>query len=231
MHRAKKKNCPCSKKRIGRGNFIVFLFDLTSNELAMRPTRSLGLRASLSRYAPKYPRPRPGTAERPPYRASDPLVDNPKAVVTKLEGGALTFVHRPPPTAPTPYSLTTLPASPLLRPKSSLATTSESTRPPLPLPPSIRPEKSKESPPRMSEEDMAKLKMLRRSDPVVYTRGKLAKMFGCTTTFVGMVAPLKKSQCRATHQVLNERHEEARRRWSEKHTIVKAIRAKRRELW
>ena len=220
------------KELIGRGNLVVFLFDFPSNEtciLSMRPTRSVGLRASLSRYAPKYPRPRPGTAERPPYRASDPLVDNPKAVVTKLEGGALTFVHRPPPTAPTPCSLTTLPASPLLWPKSL----STSTRP---LPPPIRPEKPKEeddeaAPPRMSEEDIAKLKTLRRSDPLVYTRGKLAKMFGCTTTFVGMVAPLKKSQCRATHQVLNERHEEARRRWSEKHSIVKAIRAKRRELW
>ena len=209
---------------------MVFLFT-TNCKSSMQPTRSLGLRASLSRYAPKYPRPRPGTAERPPYRASDPLVDNPKAVVTKLEGGALTFVHRPPPTAPTPCSLTTLPASPLLRPKSSSSSTITSSRPPLPLPPSIRPEKPKEEPPRMSEEDIAKLKMLRRSDPLVYTRGKLAKMFGCTTTFVGMVAPLKKSQCRATHQVLNERHEEARRRWSEKHTIVKAIRAKRRELW
>lgn len=78
---------------------------------------------------------------------------------------------------------------------------------------------------------MAKLKMLRRSDPLVYSRGKLAKMFGCTTAFVGMVAPLMKSQCRATHKVLNEKHEQARKKWSEKHAMVKAIGAKRKELW
>jgi hypothetical protein len=56
-------------------------------------------------------------------------------------------------------------------------------------------------------------------------------MFGCSPTFVGMVAPLKKSQCRAMHKVLEEKHEKARERWSEKHQIVMAIRRKRKDLW
>jgi hypothetical protein len=56
-------------------------------------------------------------------------------------------------------------------------------------------------------------------------------MFGCSSTFVGMVAPLKKSQCRAMHKVLEEKHGKARERWSEKHQIVMAIRNKRKELW
>src|SRR5258705_2524283 len=75
-------------------------------------------RPSLLRSAPKYPRPRPGTAEKPPYRAPDPLVNNPKATVTKLGGEEeLTFIHRPPASAPSPYSLSIAPASPLLRPR------------------------------------------------------------------------------------------------------------------
>lgn len=83
----------------------------------------------------------------------------------------------------------------------------------------------------MTDEDLAKMKRLRRSDPALYTRGKLARMFGCSTTFVGMVAPLKKSQCRAIHKALEEKHERVREGWSEKHQIVMAIRKKRKELW
>ena len=213
---------------------------VTLPRLAFRPT--------LFRSAPKYPRPRPGTAERPPYRAPDPLLNNPKATVTQLKD-ELTFIHRPPPSAPTPYSLSVAPASPLLRPRridnnnkttemeTRQAQTQPSTTSSL-LPPPLRPHREKEKvieesplPPRMSDEDLARLKDLRRSDPVLYTRGKLAKMFGCSTTFVGMVAPLKKSQCRAMHKVLEGQHERARERWSEKHQIVMEIRKKRRELW
>jgi hypothetical protein len=193
------------------------------------------------RSAPKYPRPRPGTAERPPYRAPDPLLNNPKATVTQLGGKdgeqELTFIHRPPPSAPSPYSLSVAPASPLLRPRShALGTTETETRQPESpssslLPPPIRSQTQKEESPRMSDEDLARLKYLRRSDPFLYTRGKLAKMFGCSPTFVGMVAPLKKSQCRATHKVLEEQHEKAKARWSEKHQIVMEIRKKRKELW
>ncbi|KAF9527575.1 mitochondrial ribosomal protein subunit L20-domain-containing protein [Crepidotus variabilis] len=209
----------------------------------MHTTRPLSFVATISRSAPKYRRPRPGTAERPPYRAGDPLVGNPKAKVTKLVEGApelgqpeLTFIHRPPPSAPSPFSLTTSPASPLLVPKNDSTTTR--------LPPLIRPIKSVHSeqtasgagaassmPPRMSDADLEKLQELRRSDPFKYSRAKLAEMFNCTPAFVGMVAPLTKSQCKSTHKVLGEKHERSRDKWSEKHSIVMAIRKKRKELW
>jgi len=215
---------------------------VTLPRLAFRPT--------LFRSAPKYLRPKPGTAERSPYRAPDPLVNNPKATVTKLGGEEqLTFIHRPPASAPSPYSLSVAPASPLLRPRPMSvgggATTKKGGRQPLPqpqspsttsssslLPPVIRSHgEQKEESPRMSDEDLVRLKSLRRSDPVLYTRGKLAGMFKCSPTFVGMVAPLKKSQCRAMHKELERVHEKARERWSEKHQIVMGIRKKRRELW
>src|SRR5262245_7455973 len=77
-------------------------------------------------------------AERPPYRAPDPLVHNPDAKVTMLEQD-LTFIHRPPPTALTPFSLTTAPASPLLRRPAKET----------PLPPVLRPSAARPEPPRI----------------------------------------------------------------------------------
>jgi len=197
----------------------------------LRPTLPLSKTKKPSS-KPKYPRPRPGTAERPPYRAPDPLVDNPKALVTELEEGKLTFVHRPPPTMDGPESVG-LSKSPLLRAwrsgnsSNSNGTNTKSTL----LPPEIRRPSTPPSLPRLSDEALSQLKELRRSDPRTYTRSKLAEQFGCTSTFVGMVAPLKKSQCKAAHTTLNEKHEKSRERWSERHAVVMAIRAKRKELW
>ncbi|PBK82192.1 hypothetical protein ARMGADRAFT_1019779 [Armillaria gallica] len=61
-------------------------------------------------YATRYPRPKTGTSERPPYRTPDPLVNNPSTAVTTLPDEELTFIHRPPPTSPAPFILTTSPA-------------------------------------------------------------------------------------------------------------------------
>jgi len=189
----------------------------------MHSTRSLAFTSNIVRhYAPKYPRPKPGTSERPAYHAPDPLANNPKAAVTKLEKDGLTFIHRPPPTAPSPFSLTTAPASPLLRPPSAPYDG--------PLPPFSR-SPPKGAPPRMSDEDLEKLRQLRYENPQVYTRGRLAKMFKCTQSFVGQVAALRQPARNAVLKVRDERHRLARERWSEKHSIVKAIAAKRRELW
>jgi len=174
-------------------------------------------------YASKYPRPRPGTSERPPYRPTDPLLDNPKATVTTLEDSQLTLIHRPPPTAPTPHSLTTSPSSPLLR--------SKRTSQDGPLPPFIRPSADKHELPRVSEEVVEKIRELRRSDPKVYSRGKLAKMFGCTESFVASVAALKKSQRTGLIRLREQQHAVVREKWSEKKAIVRAIRAKRRTFW
>ncbi|KAF8908941.1 hypothetical protein CPB84DRAFT_1766412 [Gymnopilus junonius] len=171
----------------------------------MHWTRALAFTSSLLRNTPKYPRPRPGTAERPAYHAKDPLIDNPKAVVTKLEDEHLTFIHRPPPTAPSPFSLTTAPASPLLRPPT---TPYDGPLPPL----------SRSGP---SSRPLA----------LKYSRGRLARMFKCTQTFVGLVAPLKKALRKTLLKDRDAKHELARQKWSEKHSLVKAISKKRRELW
>jgi hypothetical protein len=174
-------------------------------------------------YAPKWPRPKPGTSERPPYRAPDPLNDNPSATVTNLPDEDLTFIHRPPPTAPSPVSYTTNPVSPLLK---SPAESSSS-----PLPPVLRPSAGKPSPARLTAEQIAELRRLRSLDPVKWTRGRLAQKFDCTQHFVALVAATKKSTRKKLVQRRDEEHEANRAKWSEKKSLVVAISQKRRQYW
>ncbi|KAJ7134531.1 mitochondrial ribosomal protein subunit L20-domain-containing protein [Mycena epipterygia] len=176
-------------------------------------------------HASKWPRPKPGTAERPAYHAPDPLVNNPNAVVTALPDEDLTFIHRPPPTAPSPYSLTTNPVSPLLRP-----------RPPpqedAPLPPlSRKPKASHEGLPRASEQTMSEIRRLRALDPERYTTGVLARKFKVTRGFVSAIAALKKSKRREKRREQEQVVTSAREKWGEKKTTLMLIKAKRRELW
>ncbi|KAF7291619.1 60s ribosomal protein l20 [Mycena chlorophos] len=168
----------------------------------------------------KYPRPKPRTAERPPYRASDPLVDNADAAVTKLDD-TLTFIHRPPRSAPSPHSLTTNPISPLLRPPTPKT---KQALPPLSGPaPTHRP--------RASQATMDEIKRLRAENPDVWTSGVLARKFSVTRGFVQAIAALTKSQRRKKRVVQEGIAAAAREKWSEKHAMTMAIRKKRRELW
>ena len=191
----------------------------------MLPTRGVAFCANFVRYyAPKYSRPRPGTSERPAYHPPDPLINNPKAAVKTFEEDNLTFIHRPPPTAPSPYSLTTAPVSALLRPATPHVEPAPS------LPPLLRQRPPTEKP-RISDKQLEKMRHLRLSNPAVYSRGKLAKMFNCTQAFVAQMAALKKPQRKALIRIRDQKHEKHREKWSEKHALVKAIRAKRREMW
>ncbi|KAJ6508909.1 mitochondrial ribosomal protein subunit L20-domain-containing protein [Mycena sanguinolenta] len=171
----------------------------------------------------KWPRPKPGTAERPAYRAQDPLLNNPQAVVTSLPDEDLTFIHRPPPTAPSPYSLTTNPVSPLLRPRSP--------KEDIPLPPPSRPKHARPALPRASSQTILEIKRLRALNPDRYTCSVLATKFNVTRGFVQAIAALKKSQRRAKRKEQELVAETARAKWSEKKTTLMLIKAKRRELW
>jgi hypothetical protein len=194
----------------------------------MNITRALSSSRLLSRgyatkNASKFPRPKPGTAERPAYHAPDPLVNNPKAAVITLEDENLTFIHRPPPSAASAYSYTTAPASPLLR---SQPIPSEE-----PLPPFARPALHKPAPPRATDEVVAKIRELRAIDPEKYSRGELARMFNVTRSFVSMIAPVKIKKRKEIRRKVEVEHQEARSKWTERHSLVQAIRRKRRELW
>ena len=123
--------------------------------------------------------------ERPPYRAPDPLVNNPHAEYTALSND-LTFIHRPPPSAAPPESYTTLPSSPLLKPPQPKATSTSTD-----LPPVLREPKPVEK--LVSYEEILEMRRLRSEDPELWTAGKLAKKFGCTQTFVRLHARLPRS--------------------------------------
>ncbi|TFL01867.1 mitochondrial ribosomal protein subunit L20-domain-containing protein [Pterulicium gracile] len=141
----------------------------------------------------------------------------------------MTLIHRPPPTAPSPFSLWDNPASALLRPPTTTGTATRGA-----LPPHIRPSaatKQANLPPRATDEVIAEIRKLRASDPAVWTCGKLAKKFGCTNGFVSGVAALPKSGRRAKRAALEGKHEEVRRGWTEKKALVVAIRKRRREFW
>lgn len=100
-----------------------------------------------------------------------------------------------------------------------------------PLPPFARPGLHKPGPERTSDETIAKIRQLRENEPEKYSRGQLAKMFNVTRAFVSTVAPLKVTKRKEIKEQVEKEHEVARSKWSERHSLVKAIRRKRRELW
>ncbi|KAH9948837.1 mitochondrial ribosomal protein subunit L20-domain-containing protein [Amylocystis lapponica] len=157
--------------------------------------------------------------ERPPYRAPDPLINNPHATYQALPED-LTFIHRPPPTAPSPESYTTAPASPLLRPAGPAADA---------LPPTLRTETP--SPPRASDQVLQQIRKLRLEDPEKWTRTRLSKEFGCTPGFVGRVASLKVADRKKVLRKRDQEHAQARAQWGERKAFVADARKKRREFW
>ena len=199
----------------------------TTQRTAMNNTRVISSSRFLTRsygtkHSRKFPRPNPGTAERPAYRPPDPLVNNPKATVTTLEDENLTFiVHHL--LQPLRIHLRPILVPPLLRPMPTLVDG--------PLPPFSRPGLHKPGPERASDETIAKIRELREKEPDKYSRGQLAKMFNVTRAFVSTVAPLKVTKRKEIQEQVEKEHEVARLKWSERHSLVKAIRKKRRELW
>lgn len=164
---------------------------------------------------------------RPPPRVPDPLADVPKV---QLEDD-LTFIHRPPPTMPSPESLTTAPSSPLLRPPVRLQDTTTSLTDPS-LPPASRPSLiPKKQYPRMTHQAILSMKELRHSDPTKWTCTKLAAQFGCSPRFVSLVAGLKSSDWKKQIKKVAEEHQRSRDKWGEKKALLQKIRVKRKEFW
>lgn len=180
--------------------------------------RLLGTRSYATKVTPRKPMP----AERPPQKYADPLASSPVAVATALPDN-LTFIHRPPPSAPSPHSYTTLPASPLLRPPAGHSAQG--------VPPHIRPSAKKTPPPRMSDEDLAELKRLRYADPKTWTRAALARKFNCTKQFVGLVTCLPNTVRKEIKAVKAVKDEENREKWGPRRRMVREIQKERRAYW
>lgn len=142
-------------------------------------------------------------------RPKDPVLTSPNAKVQQI--GEVTFIHNPPSSVPTPHSLTTAPASPLLFKAAEGGGE---------LPPLVR-QKRKPEQARLTQEQMNELRRLRMSDPKTYTCGVLARKYGCSRVFVSMVAPLPK----------DKQPERASEEWGEHKMLIREIRRRRREHW
>jgi hypothetical protein len=77
---------------------------------------------------------------------------------------------------------------------------------------------------KLSDAEIAELRQLRESDPVTWTRSKLAKKFGCSELFVSIAAPNKAAEA-AKDQAAAVANQGYRRR------LISQERQKRRTLW
>lgn len=170
-------------------------------------------------------------AVKPPPKVVDPLTSSSNATVKTLPDG-VTFIHRPPPSAPTPFSTTMMPASPLLRSSATSSSTSTSTDAgSIPVPPRMRRERNFPSNCVLTESDFESMRELRASNPDVYTRKRLAKEFNCSPFLVAQKVPLDRQSKREKLAKVEAEHEEIRSKWGERKYMVKTIQKKRREYW
>ncbi|KAH7340910.1 mitochondrial ribosomal protein subunit L20-domain-containing protein [Rhizoctonia solani] len=157
---------------------------------------------------------------RPNPRPKDPVLTSPNANVQQITPD-VTFIHNPPPSIPTPHSLTTAPISPLLsKPNSSSGTGY--------LPPELHPKPEIERP-RLTQDQIEEIRRLRLSDPKNNSCQALAKQFNCTPIFVSMVAPLPKQKREELEK--EQREAQKREQWGERKTLIREIRKKRRQFW
>ncbi len=188
---------------------------IPKSPLCALPSSSLLSRSFARRYANRRP-------IKPPPKIKDPLsADNAVATTIQQGSSSYTFIHRPPPSAPSPHSTAAAPASPFLRPPSSPASST--------VPPLLRKEPTGHR--ILSETEIDEVRALRNSDPEKYTTGSLARQFGCSTKFIGLVAPLAKHVKDARLAQRDKEHDSTRETWGERKRLVKQIREKRKEFW
>lgn len=168
--------------------------------------------------------PRTHIAHKPPMRRNDPLSTKESTGVQQLEDDNLTFIHRPPPSAPTPFSTTVNPSSPLLRPPTKAKGTER-------LPPLLRPSAYVKEPPRISPQKIAEIRRLREENPEKYTRSVLADKFNTTSNFVALVAAMSPKERRVAWRKREQEHQKNRDSWGDRKSLAVEIRKKRREFW
>lgn len=159
-------------------------------------------------------------AVKPPVKRPDPLRDVPGQ---KLDGGNLTFYHRPPASSPSPYSMSTAPASPLLRPPSAPvnlqpAPISDPSAPPAlkPLPePKVH---------HITEQVAVEMRRLRAEG---WSRLALARKFKCSHVLVSIIAPATKEKYNEHWQKMDK----VKEGWGPRKRVLREVRAKRKEFW
>ncbi|EJT98609.1 hypothetical protein DACRYDRAFT_24219 [Dacryopinax primogenitus] len=156
-------------------------------------------------------------------RQPDPLKASPRAKTWTVAPG-VTFTHNPPPSVPSPFSLTSAPASPLLALGPRTRTTEPSTINELLLPPRLhRPPKARVA---LTDGQVAEIRKLRAHNQKPYM---LAKQFGVSEDYIRLLAPLKRSQ--RIGAIAKARAKEEREDWGFRKRVIRAIREKRKDFW
>ena len=184
--------------------------------LAQRLARRASLAPSFSFPVAKrfYP------AVKPPVKRPDPLRDVP---AQKLDGGNLTFYHRPPPSSPSPYSMSTAPASPLLRPPSTPVNLHPAPISDPRAPPALKPLPE----PKRHHITEAEAVDMRRLRAEGWSRLGVARKFKCSPVLVSIVAPA----AREKYHEHWEKMEKVKDGWGPRKRVLREVRAKRKEFW
>jgi hypothetical protein len=115
--------------------------------------------------------------------------------------------------------------SPIAAPGTPLHTASHlPPRPSASLPTPVREPYEKKY--HLTDKEIAEIRQLRSQDPYTWTRVKLAEKYGCSQFFVGMVVKAKEKA-----RVVEEGHEEMRRRWGARRREAREDRERRKEMW
>ncbi|PWN41092.1 FAD/NAD(P)-binding domain-containing protein [Ceraceosorus guamensis] len=191
-----------------------------------RPSAAQQCEATVSRgFATSSARARDMPARRP----RDPLANNPHAKRHPLKSGE-TFIVRPPPTLSSPESVISDDST---NEGPWLPSASGSNAAPSHLPPALPPRTRSAQAARSAEsksltaDEISLIRQLRAEDPIKWTGNQLAKRFGCSPTFIRIIAPAPKE----VRQVRKE-HEEARKEnWGMNKRLSVEGRKARRELW
>ncbi|PWN34875.1 uncharacterized protein FA14DRAFT_160291 [Meira miltonrushii] len=198
IHSITRSSSACTSSNAIRSPCLTPSSSRMTCDMMMGQSRSLSTTSALSRNTP---------ARRP----KDPLDFAPNAVRHALPSGE-TLIVRPPPTVASPRYTTIDQGD--ISPEQ------------LPL---IQRRKTHayESNKRLSAEEIAEMQRLRQSNPDVHTALQLAKQFGCSATFVRIVAPAPK-QRREAHL---EQTVVQRSTWGQNKTMQRELRKERRSLW
>lgn len=74
---------------------------------------------------------------------------------------------------------------------------------------------------------MEEIRRLRKADPSLWTRDKLAKKFDCSNLFIGIVCEATKERKEEQQQRL----EAVKMKWGRRRCTAREDRGKRREMW
>lgn len=158
----------------------------------------------------------------PARHPRDPLDASPLAVRYPLPTGE-TFIVRPPPSQTSSRVL--VKHSEALFNAAKLASDTEMAR----LPPQLdkHHRQARNASHTLDEQQIVQMQQLRQQNPFEYTAGKLAKQFGCSPTFVSIVAPAPKR----LREARRAEDDLKKATWGLRKRISRAQRSERRALW